>query len=192
MSPRSRLPLGSALVLAVVASLGFVWPSQAFAEDEPPERFHLGFDLAWQRARVRFVSPAAIALDCECGVQPFVADVVRGTASVGWAGIAIEGGFSRAANAPMDDFLSWSVGVRLDTSYAAAFSMAFRFAYVRRVGGLPGTGGRASLSLQMRIVRSVVLYAEAGGEVVDVPSDPETVVSYAFFYGGGLRFVFSR
>lgn len=163
----------------------------AFADEEKPERFHLGVDLSWHSADVRFVTPAAIALDCGCGMQAFRSQLVRGTVSIGWAGLALEASFARSPGAPID-FHSWTAGVRLDTSYAAPFSLAFRFAYLRRVGGLEGEGGRASVALQVRIVREFVLYAEGGGELVDVPEDSDTLLSYSFFYGGGVRVVFAR
>ena len=162
----------------------------ALGEDKPA-RFHLGVDVSWQRAQVRFITPADIAFDCGCGVQAFRSDVVRGTVSIGWAGLALEASFARSPNAPID-FHSWTAGVRLDTSYDAPFSLALRFAYLRRVGDLLGTGGRASVLLQVRVVRQFVLYAEGGGELVDVPADSDTLLSYAFFYGGGVRMVFAR
>lgn len=163
----------------------------ALADEEKPARFHLGVDLSLHRADVRFVTPAEIALGCGCGVQAFRSQLVRGTVSIGWAGLALEASFARSPGAPLD-FHSWTAGVRLDTSYAAPFSLAFRLAYLRRVGDLVGEGGRASVALQVRIVREFVLYVEGGGEVVDVPSDANTLLSYSFFYGGGVRVVFAR
>ncbi len=174
------------------------WDANAFPSfdeplprDEParPSKFHLGFDVSWHRARIRFLTPVEYAVaGCGCGMANLNADLLRGTLSIGWAGLALEGSFSRAIRTD-NPFNQWTVGVRLDTGYDAAVSLAIRLAYLRRGGAVAGEGGRGSAALQFRLWRFMVAYAEIGADVTTVPANADTVLSYALTYGAGLRFV---
>ncbi len=153
---------------------------------------HIGLDAQWSRQQIRFISPGDF-VDCEgcAGLQDVQADMLRGTLSFGLGGIALEGSIAQTYQGP-HRLGTWSAGVRLDTSYDAVVSAAFRFHYLRRWGDLEGNGGRAAFLLQVRPIRAIVLYAEVGADVTNVPGFTETLLSYTITYAGGLRFVFAR
>jgi len=164
-------------------------PQHALAEDE--RAFHVGLDVSWGRQNLRFLAPSAL-LGCEdCGMQNLRTDVVRGAGSIGVKGIALEGSIAMGLGTPFD-LLTWTAGVRFDTGYRGVVSAAFRFAYLRRGGDLEGVGGRTAFALQLRVVRALVVYGEATLDVVNVPGDQETLLSYATTLGGGVRLVFAR
>ena len=164
------------------------------AADTPtePSPYHLGIDLSWQSLRIRYLTPIAIAApDCACGMADVSSNLLRASLSIGWSGISLEGSVARAV-ATDDPFYIWTAGLRLDTSFRAPLSLGIRMSYVRRTGAVTGTGGRFGGSLQIRIVRQFVLYAEAGVDVLDVPENDDAVFSYAPFYGAGIRAVVGR
>lgn len=160
--------------------------------ERPSTPFHVSVGFAWQRAQLRFVTPLEFAVaGCGCGMENRAADLMRGSASIGWAGLSVEGSVARSIRTP-EPFTQWAVGVRLDTSYRAALSLAIGAAYVRRTGAILGEGGRASAALQLRFIRQIVIYAEGGVDVTNAPQNDETLLSYSFFYSVGLRVVLAR
>lgn len=157
-----------------------------------PSPFHMGVDLSWQSLRIRYLTPIALAApDCACGMEDVTSNLLRASLSLGWSGISLEGSIARAIAAD-EPFYVWTAGVRLDTSYRGALSLGIRMSYVKRTGSVTGTGGRFGGSLQIRVVRQFVLYAEAGVDVLDVPQNDDAVFSYAPFYGAGIRAVIGR
>lgn len=156
---------------------------------DEPSRFHIGLDVAWRREQVRFLSAATFVGCDDCAPPPMSGDGLRGSASIGFAGIALEGSLAMPYRG--DAPTTWTLGARLDTGYASPVSVAFRLAYLRRWGELSGIGGRLGLALQVRVVRAIVGYAEAGLDVVTAPPDSQAVLSYAAYYAAGLRFVFA-
>lgn len=178
-----------ALVLALVATFAV---RGARAEDSA---WHADLDVSYMRATQHFVSTGSFVPGvCDSCTPPTLRSrLLRGSVALGLAGLNVEASVARPVEGG-DGGFTYTLGVRLDTSYRAHVSLAIRGAYLRRFGQLPGRGGRFGAALQIRIVEALVLYGEGGVDVTSVPqsmSDLGAIVSYSTYMDFGLRFGFA-
>jgi hypothetical protein len=120
---------------------------------------------------------------------------VRGAAAVGIAGAMLEGTVTAPLAEGAPTLLTFSGGVRFDTSRDAIFSFQFRLAYVYRWGVFEGMGGRAGIGIVLRPVWWLAGYAEASAEVTSVPvemNEAGAILAHTTYLGGGVRVSFGR
>ena len=86
------------------------------------------------------------------------------------------------------------MGIRLDTSYLAMFSVYFRAHYLIQMGEVEGRGGHFGIGMQLWFIPQMSLYAEAAADLTSVPESMQsegTLFSYARYFGGGIRMRFA-
>jgi hypothetical protein len=189
--------------------------------EPPPSPWHFDLDVGYGKSAVDFVVPATYAGLCEpimapspgvppdalpmppegCTLPKQELSLLRTTLGLGHGGFTFEGSVHTdarflGAEGTTAPYLTWSAGVRLDTSWDGLFALSFRFAYVRReTRGLEGEGGRASIGTLIRLAPWLVIYGEAAVDLMTVPAplrDAGVLFSYTTWFGGGLRFEFGH
>lgn len=179
--------------VAVLTALIGANAGVARADDEPSP-WHLALDAGYGRARVGYLGLANVApadAPIEQPPQDANLETLRLSAALGLAGLALEG--SATISLGQQAYVAWAAGVRLETSWQAALSVAFRIAFVERTGTAPGRGGRIGIGLSLRPVLPVALYADAFAEATTPPAalrDAGTWLAYALVWTGGVRFAF--
>jgi hypothetical protein len=225
VGPRPGTLFVAALTLALLFTAG-VEGVRADApprpgDEPPPSPWHFDLDVGYGKSAVDFVVPASYAGLCEpvvapspdvppdalpmppagCTLPKRELGLLRTTLGLGHGGFTFEGSVHTdarflGADGETAPYLTWSAGVRLDTSWDGLFALSFRFAYVRReTRGLEGEGGRASIGTLIRLAPWLVIYGEAAVDLMTVPAplrDAGVLFSYTSWFGGGLRFEFGH
>jgi hypothetical protein len=112
---------------------------------------------------------------------------------IGWGGLTLEGSVALPVDSDLD-LTQIGVGVRLDTSYLAMFSVYFRAHYIIQTGDIEGVGGHFGVGMQLWVIPQMSFYAEAAADLTSVPESMQsegTLFSYARYFGGGVRLRFA-
>lgn len=172
--PRFVARVATVALSIVVVSFGLVLgPSSAAAadtdEDSRPSPLHLDLDFALGVAQVEFPAvalPDDLPVDTGQAPGSRTTEVVRMTAAAGFGGLALEGALTTSLSG--GDYLGWSAGLRLESSWDSSVAIAFRVAYVQRID-VEGEGVRFGIGIVGRPVLALSLYAEAWTEATTIP-----------------------
>lgn len=191
-------PWRALLLVALAVALALALVGRARADDAPP-MIHIDLDFAVFQTEVDFVDSSDVLAEClppiPCGVDGFTTTTARASGSIGLGSLNLEGSLSVPLDLPGVELVTWSAGLRIDSSQDGWLSLQLRLAYVGRLGDVEGQGARAGLGLIVRPAWWISLYAEASAEATSVPTtfnDMGALFSYATHLGGGLRLSFGR
>jgi hypothetical protein len=180
--------------LALTLTAVCVSPARA----DEPSPWHADIDVAYGRAETAYVSipvPEEMCPSATCAPAPVTEPSLRLAIGAGHAGFGLEAGVSAPTSSRGGTPATGFAGLRADTAWDAPLSVFFRFAYVRRLGGVDGEGGRAGIGITLRPLVGLALYAEAFADATSVPSsmnDVGTLFAWSTFLGGGARFSFGH
>lgn len=184
-------------VVSTLLALGLALPSAVRAEDAPSP-WHVDLDVSYGRDEVGFVGapiPDSVCGGTPCAPEGTIARSLRIGVGLGHAGFTLEGSLSGRIGSADGGHAVLSAGIRADTGWDAPVSLFFRFAYVRRVAGLEGEGGRTGMGLAVRPLVGLALYGEVSADVTSVPhamNEIGTFLSWSTFVGGGARLSFGH
>ncbi|MCC7539292.1 MAG: hypothetical protein IT379_23920 [Deltaproteobacteria bacterium] len=165
----------------------------AIDEDDPPSPWNVGLDVSLGVAQVEFPAvdvPEEVAAATGQAPAARTTEVVRLIASAGFGGLALEGGLTTSLSG--GDYLGWTLGVRLESSWDASFAIAFRAAYVERLD-VDGQGARVGIGVVGRPTLALSLYAEAWTEATSIPDGMHltgALFSYVVSGSAGVRVAF--
>lgn len=184
----------SVVVVALTLTAAFVSAARA----EEPSPWHVDVDMSYGRAQLAYVSipvPEEMCPSAGCSPANVTEPGLRLALGAGHAGLGLEVGLSAPTDSNGGVPVTGFAGIRADTAWDAPLSVFFRFAYVRRLAGAEGEGGRAGIGITVRPLVGFAVYAEASAEVTSVSSSMNevgTLFAWSTFVGGGLRLSFGH